>query len=1799
MQQEPPLSRRVRHEQVNMKRSSVWALIVIASFLLTASVAAQSGLVTGRAAQTPQGAIASWPTLAQQLEGVTPGSALEALIRANQDFSMLRPEEAKDTLRLPPWLRVYWRKAHPEGNYSALDPTGGYPLVLKEIYEWMMTHQDLQPGKAEPFTPPSASPDATISQEARASGLQSAARSESDVRINFLNPQQVIIGSNNISAGGMQAQYFSSDGGATWGQTSLPLTANDSFHSDPAVDWTSDGKAWSATLGIQGGNLRGRMYFSTNAGATWTFDSTFSGTQTSVDKEMMWVDHSAVSPFKDNIYVIWHNGNPVYANRRTSAGWQTPLQVSGAESTGTGIGGDIKTNRDGDVFAFWPTTNNNGIFVAKSTNGGVSFATPVRIATTFDSYDIGVPSFNNRRALIYVAGGAYKSPSKNMVYATWTDLTGAAGCANSGNEPGSIVTSTCKTRIWFARSTDGGTTWSAPAMINNQASLNDQFNQWLAVDETTGAIGLIYYDTVNDAGRKKTDIYYQSSFNDGVTWNTPVKVTSAMTDETVAGADSGNQYGDYNALSGYAGVFFPSWTDRRNNAREEIWTARVADVACTAPGSPVITAATTPANNQIQVTWTAGTPAAASYNVYRAVGSCASPGTFTRIASGVTGTSYLDPTVSGGTTYAYKIEAADATGNCVSSLSGCASATATGVCTLAPTFAGLGSVTNAAQATCQLNLAWTAATANCAGPITYNVYRSTTSGFTPSVGNLIAQNVTGTSYNDNSPLNNGTTYYYIVRAIDSSNLSQDTNTVEKSGTPTGPISFATLTETFEGSQSGGGFDNSGWTKSALSGSVNWAWSTAQAQTPTHSWFSASQASASDRVLVSPAFAVNASTTLSFWHTYAFEFSGTNFYDGGTLEYTTNGGSTWTVLPDLAFTAGGFNVTINSTSGNPIGGKRGWGGGTIGAMTQVTANLASLAGNTVQLRWHAGDDSSVVVTGWYVDSVTITNAGTAGSCTPAPPTSIDLLSFNATAYDGGTLLEWKTGREVNNLGFRVYRDQGGKRELVTPQVIAGAALLTGVGTMLDAGRSYSWWDATSKGAAAYWIEDLDLDGKSVMRGPFAAKIASGTPPKQINAALLAQVGSAQVGLTEWADTTARPVAARMQVQAVSAPRPGVKLTVRKSGFYRVTQADLAAAGISLAGEPRLLQMTVDGQEVPINVLTDEKGQVSAVEFYGTGLDAAYSDARSYLLAFGTTPGLRITQAKATPLISKLGSVFYTVERRDRTVYFAALKNGERENFFGPVIAATPVDQTLTLRNIDQTAKGEATLDVTLQGVTILSHQVQVYFNGALAGTMQFGGQNAASARFTLPLAQLREGDNQVRLVAMDGATDISLVDTIRLGYWHKLAADNDALRFTATGGQGLTVNGFTSAAIRVFDVTSPTAVQEVAGAVAKGASGYGVTFSVASAGQRDLLVTTNDQINKPAAIRQTRASQWRTPAHAADLIILTYGDFAASVSALAKARTAQGLRVEVADVDEIYNEFNFGSKSPQAIKDFLQYARASWQTPPRYVLLVGDASVDPKNYLGLGDWDLMPTRMIEASYMETASDDWFVDFDGDDIPEMAIGRLPARTAAEAALMVNKIVGYDTSESASSVMLVADNNIGYDFEGASRQLGQLLPASLRVDQINRGRLDAQAARQQLFDGINRGEKLVNYLGHGSANSWNGSLLTADDVAALTNSRHLPVFMMMTCLNGYFMDAGTESLAESLLKAERGGAVAVWASTAMALPGDQAMADQQLYRQLFAAGSSPMLGDAMRQAKRAVGDADVRRTWILFGDPTMRLR
>jgi hypothetical protein len=410
----------------------------------------------------------------------------------------------------------------------------------------------------------------------RVSGASPNARTETDIRLNYGDLTRLVAGANDFGTGA-EAMFFSTDGGATWGQSTLPLAAGDAFQSDPAVDWTSDGVAHALCIGVDSTQTvtKVRSYQSTDNGTTWSFEATVSGAQTGADRNIIWADHSPTSPFKDQVYATWHNGTPVFFARRTGGTWQAAQQISGPETTVQGIGGDIKTNAFGDVYVFWPDADGSrNIVVTKSTDGGATFPTRVIIAQTFaTTRRLSIPADNSRAARVYVSAGAFRTATKDLVYAVWSDLTGAAGC-NSGGGPGANASSTCKTRVWFSRSTNGGANWSAPVMLNNQASLNDQFHSKLCLDESNGNLIVTYRDTVNDPNRLQTQVFMQTSTDDGQTWSPATQVSSAASDETTAGANP-NQYGDYDGLSGFFGLFFPAWTDRRTGGAEEIWSANV------------------------------------------------------------------------------------------------------------------------------------------------------------------------------------------------------------------------------------------------------------------------------------------------------------------------------------------------------------------------------------------------------------------------------------------------------------------------------------------------------------------------------------------------------------------------------------------------------------------------------------------------------------------------------------------------------------------------------------------------------------------------------------------------------------------------------------------------------------------------------------------------------------------------------------------------------------------------------------------------------------------------------------------------------------------------------------------------------------------------------------------------------------------------------------------------------------------------------------------------------------------------
>ncbi|MDX6528340.1 MAG: hypothetical protein QOH41_630 [Blastocatellia bacterium] len=971
----------------------------------------------------------------------------------------------------------------------------------------------------------------------------------------------------------------------------------------------------------------------------------------------------------------------------------------------------------------------------------------------------------------------------------------------------------------------------------------------------------------------------------------------------------------------------------------------------------------------------------------------------------------------------------------------------------------------------------------------------------------------------------------------------------------------------------------------------------------------------------------------------------------------------------------------------------------------------------------------------------------------------------TAGPTGVLVEWRTSFELDNLGFNVYRDSGGKRTQVNPGIIAGSALIAGQGTPLYAGFSYQWFDASGSLDSRYYLEDLDIKGTHTVNGPFIP-VWNESLSKSQQAKLISEVAAAQAAATTQTGGPAGvfekpPIApAAIQDQWAIAAQAGLKIGVKQDGWYRVTQPEMVAAGFDVSADARNLRLFVDGTEAPIEV-SRSGGPLTAndfLEFYGAGLDTPTTDTHVYYLVNGSQAGLRVpvfgeiqpdaipvssprpaplaspaadtagrfssgswigdissgvaadretrkqqvdptnqSQSVSCPLseeskvinslpfidtpkansaaakiappdtatVSRAGNsslnpkaltspapflqtrqlrrrnmsrrrratrrrrhatyrkrnhaaanvtpgpgFLYDVQLKERFVYFSSLLNGAAENFFGGSLLNPATTKTLKVTSLQTDSQGTALLRIGLQGTTNQVHVVNVLVNDSMVGTMNFASQQYAQQTFNVAVSQLQEGDNVIKFVIAGGSGDLSLYSYARLTYPRTFRAENDALSFAVRSSQSAKIDGFTTPNIRVLDISNPSSVQEVHPLVADTGSGFSGTVPSAGArskGTRTLLALSSDSFLHPASITGNQPSllnQAGNPANAADLLIISHQAFIPSLAPLVSKRQNEGLTVKVVDIEDVFDEFSYGMHTPQAITDFLARARTTWVNAPRYLLLVGDGSYDPRNYEGSGNADLVPTQLIDTVFMETGSDDTLTDFDVDGIPEIPVGRLPVRTVAEANLVVSKIVNFSPGNVPQSALMVADTQGSYffNFEKANDDLIPLLPSNMQanVQKIYRAQQPSDAAtRASIIAGFNQGAALVNYSGHGNVNVWTGApIFSASDAMALTNGNKLPLVIVMDCLNGYFVAPSIDCVSEALMKAPNGGAVASFSSSGLTVPTGQHQMGQQLFQLLYS-GQPISLGDATRQAKAATNDNDVRRSWILFGDPSMKIR
>jgi hypothetical protein len=403
---------------------------------------------------------------------------------------------------------------------------------------------------------------------------------------------------------------------------------------------------------------------------------------------------------------------------------------------------------------------------------------------------------------------------------------------------------------------------------------------------------------------------------------------------------------------------------------------------CPAPGSPDVPILDTPAEHQVEVAWSdvLGAPA---YNIYRSLGSCPG-GPWVQVASALTGDSYIDGPVSGGTPYGYYVTAGSDTGAfCESDPSPCAEISPTGDCYLLPDFDGVRTAASASTTTCGITLDWNPAVSRCSADVLYNVYRSTSAGFTPGPLNRIAQCVAATSYTDTTELAYGTPYYYVVRGEDATSGhggpcrggNEDNNTAVRFAHPDGPPVVGTLND--DAGDTGGTVfvPAAPWSVASTGGDAG----------PKVYRGDSSLGVCAD--LVSPVLSLDASPStpqLSFSTIHTLEWVAVGafgFSEGsvGQVEIATGPAfDVWTRLPlspDYP-----QQVDLTGTTCDTITDDAGYFSGTDTVYSTYTADLSGMAGEDVQIRFRLSGDFFYPSGSWWIDDIQVTDTLVPTTCT---------------------------------------------------------------------------------------------------------------------------------------------------------------------------------------------------------------------------------------------------------------------------------------------------------------------------------------------------------------------------------------------------------------------------------------------------------------------------------------------------------------------------------------------------------------------------------------------------------------------------------------------------------------------------------------------------------------------------------------------------------------------------------------------------------------------------------------------------
>ncbi|HEX3102385.1 MAG TPA: hypothetical protein VHQ01_11360, partial [Pyrinomonadaceae bacterium] len=323
---------------------------------------------------------------------------------------------------------------------------------------------------------------------------------------------------------------------------------------------------------------------------------------------------------------------------------------------------------------------------------------------------------------------------------------------------------------------------------------------------------------------------------------------------------------------------------------------------------------------------------------------------------------------------------------------------------------------------------------------------------------------------------------------------------------------------------------------------------------------------------------------------------------------------------------------------------------------------------------------------------------------------------------GVLIQWQMESETRNAGFYVYRVSGKGLQLVSDIMVPGSASHSTGKTLY--GEKYEKYDPLGTPGATYVVRSVIMDGRRVDSDQVSASSVSDLSAVSSRTSEAFEIAArSNSSLIETEVSSLAPDSGQtpnLTAHRLVVAQPGVKIAVKSEGLYRVTRAELQAAGFNLSSSSTKWRLFMEGVEQSIIVGPNDQ----YIEFYGKGRDDDESDTRVYYLIADTTAGKRMGTASlpsnAGAVLSNTYQNTLEIKERIRDGYVQPLLNGDASNYYGRLVQSTPTSVAINLLGIDPSVGQNFTVKLKLLGDSDGPHAVSMIVNGHDVGTITGDG-----------------------------------------------------------------------------------------------------------------------------------------------------------------------------------------------------------------------------------------------------------------------------------------------------------------------------------------------------------------------------------------------------------------------------------------------------------------------------------------------